>query len=197
MNDEAIVIIPMGSVDTGVLGAVAAALKRTFHRPVAAGTEIQPDQAAFDSLRRQYRSDKLLDQLAEQAPPRARYVLGVIDADCYTPGLNFVFGQAEMPGRIALISLARLRDEFYGRKPVALLLGERAIKEAVHELGHAHGFRHCADSCCVMHFSNTLEDTDIKATGFCGRCTARFAKSRRTHAVRPMPGRESRTSQLL
>jgi archaemetzincin len=34
--------------------------------------------------------------------------------------------------------------------------------EAVHELGHAFGLTHCEKSRCVMHFSNSLQDTDFK-----------------------------------
>jgi len=36
---------------------------------------------------------------------------------------------------------------------------QRVIKEAVHELGHAFGLTHCENSKCVMHFSNSLQDT--------------------------------------
>lgn len=41
-------------------------------------------------------------------------LLGVVDADIFAPGLNFVFGEADINGRKALISLKRLRQEFYG-----------------------------------------------------------------------------------
>jgi archaemetzincin len=46
----------------------------------------------------------------------------------------------------------------------------RVIKEAVHELGHALGLTHCEKSRCVMHFSNSLQDTDFKHYMFCERC---------------------------
>jgi predicted Zn-dependent protease len=41
-------------------------------------------------------------------------VLGIVDVDIFVLGLNFVFGEAARPGRAALISLWRLRPEFYG-----------------------------------------------------------------------------------
>jgi len=41
-------------------------------------------------------------------------VLGVIDADCYAPGLNFILGQASIHDRDAFIALPRLRPSFYG-----------------------------------------------------------------------------------
>jgi archaemetzincin len=43
-------------------------------------------------------------------------------------------------------------------------------KEAVHELGHAFGLVHCKDFECVMHFSNSIEQVDLKANAFCRKC---------------------------
>jgi len=40
----------------------------------------------------------------------------------------------------------------------------------VHELGHTYGLGHCPDTHCVMHFSNSLRDTDIKSATFCPAC---------------------------
>jgi archaemetzincin len=46
----------------------------------------------------------------------------------------------------------------------------RALKEAVHELGHTLGLVHCPEAGCVMHFSNTLADTDCKSHRLCAMC---------------------------
>jgi archaemetzincin len=46
----------------------------------------------------------------------------------------------------------------------------RALKEAVHELGHTLGLRHCSRSLCVMHFSNSIFDTDKKKSLLCDQC---------------------------
>ena len=82
----------------------------------------------------------------------------------------FVFGEAYVNGRVSVIYLPRLRQEFYGLKADNFLFHQRIIKEAVYELGHAFGIRHCENKRCVMHFSNSLADTDIKAKNFCKRC---------------------------
>lgn len=118
---------------------------------------------AYQPRRGQYRADVLLSRLGGVDGDR---VLGVTDADCYVGRLNFVFGLAERPGRLALITLHRLHATDDS------LFRERTVKEAVHELGHTLGLSHCPDPQCVMHFSNSLADTDNKQRAFCPRCRA-------------------------
>jgi archaemetzincin len=106
--------------------------------------------------------------------PRKYLPYVICDFDAYSDELNFVFGEAHLGGRVAAIYLPRLREEFYVHKldknNNKNLFEQRVIKEAVHELGHTFGLRHCQISKCVMHFSNSLQDTDFKDDKFCERC---------------------------
>ena len=69
-------------------------------------------------------------------------MLGVTDRDLFIPILTYVFGEAQLGGRAAVVSTARLVEdvELFGPQ----LLVERLAKEAVHEVGHAFGLLHCA-----------------------------------------------------
>jgi archaemetzincin len=49
--------------------------------------------------------------------------------------LNYVFGEPNVSGSAALISLSRLRPEFYHETADNAVFMLRALKEAVHELG--------------------------------------------------------------
>lgn len=133
-----------------------------------------PPTYLFDKARKQWISDSLLDWLLEtNEPDITTKVLAICDFDAYSDELNFVFGEAHLGGRVAAIYLPRLREEFYVRKSDKNnnnLFEQRVIKEAVHELGHTFGLRHCQISKCVMHFSNSLQDTDFKDDKFCERC---------------------------
>jgi archaemetzincin len=86
-----------------------------------------------------------------------------------------VFGEAECPGKTAVISVHRLKPEFYERKPDEDLLLERTTKEAVHELGHTFGLQHCPNPFCVMYFSNSIFETDRKQSLFCNKCTTNLS----------------------
>lgn len=123
---------------------------------------------AYNPERKQYLSSKLLASL--RGATDGGKVVGLVDVDLYVPRLNFVFGEADVASGTAIVSLYRLRQDYYGLAPDKALLLERATKEIVHELGHTFGLGHCANNKCVMHFSNSLADTDLKETWFCSMC---------------------------
>lgn len=131
-------------------------------------------EKAFDETRKQHRSDVILTKVRSYAGKSCfDRVLGVVDVDVYAPKLNFVFGQADYDGRAALISLWRLRPDYYGDLPNEQLFHERSVKEAVHELGHTLGLEHCSNVFCVMHFSTSIYDTDVKHSLFCRKCSVK------------------------
>ena len=129
----------------------------------------------FDIDRNQWNSPKLLGSLLEKFKPATdTKILVIFDADAYSHGLNFVFGKAIGNGAIAIIYLPRIKQEFYGLKPNEQLFYERLVKESIHELGHAFGLAHCNSTRCVMHFSNSLHDTDFNERIFCDRCNCKW-----------------------
>lgn len=175
----AISLIPVGLVPAGLPAWLADRLGEVFKRPVVVQAMIPLPTARYDARRRQYRGDPIIAALRALVNPAPARVLGLTDVDCYVPGLNFIFGQADPAGRVAFIALPRLRQSFYGLPEDQPLFRRRALTEAVHELGHTWDLAHCPDSHCVMHFSNTLHDTDVKGFNFCQRCQTRLEKASR------------------
>jgi len=125
--------------------------------------------SAHEARRRQYRAEIVLHHLLAEANDET-VVLGIVDVDLYVPDLNFVFGLSQRYGRAALVSIRRLDPVFYGQPPNQEILWNRALKEAVHELGHTFGLNHCWNSKCVMSFSNSIMEVDGKSPNFCRRC---------------------------
>lgn len=169
-----ITLIPIGPVPADILSWLANRLTEILGRNIVTGETIPLPAASYNPRRRQYRGDALIAALRVLPCPAAERVLGLTDADCYAPGLNFIFGQATLNGREAFVALPRLRQCFYGLSKDLALFRQRALKEAVHELGHTWGLSHCSDSHCVMHFSNTLHDTDVKEADLCLQCRGRL-----------------------
>lgn len=165
-----ITVVPVGEVKSGVLEILRQALAEAFGQRTWVGDGIKLPMEGRDQRRGQYISTVLLAELP--SPPNLNdRVLGVADVDLFAPGLNFIFGEADIAGRRALISIIRLRQEFYGLPKNENLFQERTVKEAVHELGHTFGLEHCPNRACVMHFSNSLPDTDAKGWSFCPACS--------------------------
>jgi archaemetzincin len=162
-------LLPIGEIDSGVLTGISAGLVSTFGNPVRIKTAASIPEGSYVPARDQYLAGLVLADL-KLYQDGTRRLLGVTDINLYSPGLNFVFGQADYPNRIGVISLTLLKQENYGLPGDTALLIERAQKEAVHELGHTFGLGHCPDGACVMYFSNSLIDTDIKKLNFCRHC---------------------------
>lgn len=169
-----IALRPIGNIDPWMLEGLSQALGATFGKAVDIKAPFDELNHAYDPRRDQYLSTAFLEAMS-MAEDEER-ALGVCDIDLYVPGLNFVFGEADPRRKRAVISLYRLRQERYGLPREERLFAERAGKEAIHELGHTYGLGHCGDQSCVMHFSNSLSETDRKRALFCGSCNRKLKK---------------------
>ena len=173
-----IILRPLTMIDNHILEILKQSLGQSFSRPVEIKTQISNLDFAYDPSRKQYLSPRLLSALRSFSMEPGNRCLGIVDLDLYSPGLNFVFGEADISAEVAVISVYRLRQERYGLPQDEGLFQDRVIKEAVHELGHTYHLGHCDDIRCVMHFSNSLADTDIKGAGFCQKCQQRLKRGK-------------------
>ncbi len=116
---------------------------------------------AYDAMRKQYHALKIIETIASRHRPDSGFNLCLVRDDIYIDRMNFVFGLADPRIKTAVVSSYRLDGTH---------LIDRLVKEIVHEIGHLTGLGHCADLRCVMHFSNTLSDTDQKSADLCTTC---------------------------
>ena len=166
------------AVGPGALERLVARLVTTFHTEVSVYTPPVDVRAAMDVRRGQYNSTTLLAELLKHVSPVGdTRLVAVTDLDLFVPILTFVFGEAQLDGRVAIISTHRLRQAFYGLPDDPELLLERLEKEAVHELGHTFGLLHCSDYECVMHSSTSVEGVDIKGAQLCADCQAQVQRT--------------------
>lgn len=170
-----IVLIPIGNIDSATLEALRHPLQDVFGQRMKIGDSIALPRESWNEQRGQYLASQLLAELPSLSHTGDR-VLGVVDVDIFAPGLNFVFGEADIAKKRALISLDRLRQGFHDLPQDENLFQKRVLKEAVHELGHTYGLGHCPEPTCVMYFSNSLYDTDLKGWNFCSICQGKLSQ---------------------
>jgi archaemetzincin len=160
----------LGPFDSGLLPGIQAALEACFPVEVTAGCALALPMEAYDAGRDQWNSPVLLKYVLAATPAGARLHLALTMEDLYIPMLTFVYGQAQLGGRAAIVSLARLRQEYYRLPANAALLQARARKEAVHETGHLFGLVHCEAETCAMRLSTTVRQIDMKSDLLCASC---------------------------
>jgi archaemetzincin len=164
-----------GQARRGALEHVRLHVERAFEAPARLLDRPARPAGTLDPRRRQHSSGRMLEWLLREGPGEGK-VLGVTDVDLFIPILTFVFGEAQLGGRAAVVSTARLLD---GAVRDERLLLERLAKEAVHELGHALGLVHCAVPECAMSRSASVREVDQKRGALCRDCRSRLDDARR------------------
>jgi archaemetzincin len=169
-------LVAIGKVPPQVLDWVENTLVEWSPWPVRRLPSMAFPEDAYDASRGQYKSVELMKLLARSAPADAARMIGVTEGDLAIPTLTFVFGQAQLDGPVAVVSLARLRQEFYDLPVDEAALHERVTKEVLHELGHTFGLTHCAQAKCVMSLATHIGLVDNKDERFCAQCGEQVAK---------------------
>jgi len=165
-------ILPLGNVDPDLLDWLCYELEEGFRADAEVVTPMDPT-FAYHPERKQYHSTEILQAMSKRVMRRTWRLLAVTDVDLYVPILTFVFGEALLGGRSAVVSYHRLRQEFYGLGRDRDVLARRLLTESVHELGHTMHLVHCSDHQCVMSASHAVEWIDIKESRFCRDCADR------------------------
>lgn len=173
---KVVYLVAIGSVPNAVLDWIEGTIGEWCPWPVRRLPPVAFPPDSFDTKRGQYKSVEIMKAVSRCAPPDATRILGVTEGDLAIPTLTFVFGQAQLDGTVAVVSLARLRQEFYGLPADENVLRERLVKEVLHELGHTFGLTHCGESKCVMSLATHIGLVDSKEQRYCGHCGAHLVR---------------------
>jgi archaemetzincin len=176
LGQPSIILICFEPFEPDVINWITDDITYAFHYPVKV-KNYNPNLSEFYSPgRRQYNANGILRVVSDISPPESIKTIGLLKADLFIPILTYIFGQATLAGKTAIVSNYRLRNELYGLKQNYFLQIERLRKVVIHELGHTFGFIHCLHSNCVMRSSTYVEDIDQKEINFCSSCQSRLTK---------------------
>ena len=170
-------LLPVGNIDTLLLQRLCRSLPECLPlRCEIVASRLDPG-FAYHAERQQFHSSEILQRI-QHLGTRSWRMLAIADVDLYIPILTYVFGEAQMGGRCAVVSAFRLRQEFYGLQGDEDLLCERVLKECVHELGHTLELRHCQDYRCAMASAHAVEWSDLRERTLCETCRLRVEAGR-------------------
>jgi len=163
-------LVRVGHVSQDVVDFLCMALPDSLGLKCSVLKPVLDPSGAYNPARHQYNSIDLLLLIASLRTHPGVKVLGLTPFDLFIPILTFVFGQAQLNNRNAVMSFHRLRQTYYGLPEDEDLFLTRCEKEALHELGHTFGLVHCRNFECVMYLSNAIEQVDLKMGEFCDVC---------------------------
>ncbi len=165
-------IVPIGEVKELVLKILAANIQAIFNLPVDILDGRKSVRRFFNPNRNQYNAVTILDHMRKRWRQPHERILAVVSVDLFIPILTYVFGEAQIDGKMAVISTYRLNRKPGGGSVALERFYERVAKVGVHELAHTFGLVHCRGNHCVMRASYSLKDLDYYPLYFCDYCRA-------------------------
>ncbi len=169
-------IVPVGDVTGRVKREASSALRRIYDCDVMVHERQEIPAGSHDPNRDQHRAEDFIE-LASRVGTGEKNI-AITPQDLFYRRRNYVFGLAYLDGRGSVISTYRLQPAADGlssdggitTKPAGEVFSDRVRKEVVHEIGHTMGLEHCDNSRCVMNFSPTVREVDVKEENLCGTC---------------------------
>ena len=107
-------LVALGPIDPEILRRLRTAIAKILVLPVRVLRPKPLPPQTYHVVRHQYHSTQLLEYFLAEHNSEAFRILGVTAVDLYIPIFTFVFGEAQLDGKAAIISLLRPRGDIDG-----------------------------------------------------------------------------------
>ena len=165
-----IAIVPVGEVDFSTVNKLATEIGPVFNRSVDILKGMKTPEESHNIVRNQYYAPVILNKLERIKTNTREKVIAVIEEDLYLPDEAYILGYADCLAGTAIVSLFRIRMEFYGLPEDDAKVYPRLFKEAIHRAAHLFDLSECRNPRCVNYFSQMMLDIDTKSDKFCDIC---------------------------
>jgi archaemetzincin len=173
-----IVVVPLGEVDFMLVNRLATGIGPIFGRSVDILKGMKMPEEAYNVVRNQHYASVIMNKLERVKANAKELALGVCEEDIYLPDEPFVVGHSDIISGTAIVSLFRIRQEFYGLPEDESKVYIRLFKQAIYQLAQLFEMPSCRNPRCINYFSQNMIDIDNKGEKFCDICKRQLADKR-------------------
>jgi len=171
-----IVVVPLGEVEFMLVNRLATNIGPVFGRSVDILKGMKIPEESYNVIRNQYYASIIHSKLERVKANSRELIVGVCEEDIYLPDEAYIIGHDDSVLGASVVSLFRIRQEFYGLPENDNKIYTRLFKQAIHHIAQLFELPSCKNPKCVNYFSQQMFDIDNKGEKFCDICRRQLKK---------------------
>ncbi len=171
-----IVVVPLGEVEFMLVNRLATNIGPVFGRSVDILKGMKTPEESYNVIRNQYYASIIHAKLERIKANSRELIIGICEEDIYLPDEAYIIGHADSVLGASVVSLFRIRQEFYGLPENDNKIYTRLFKQSIHHIAHLFDMPSCKNPKCVNYFSQQMFDIDNKGEKFCDICRRQLTR---------------------
>jgi len=170
-----IVLVPLGEVDFILVNRLATNIGPIFNRSVDILKGMKVPEESYNVIRGQNYASVILNKLERVKANQREFIMGILEEDIYMPDEPYIIGNSDTVSKTSIISLYRIRQEFYGLPEDDKKVFSRAFKQVIFHLSPLFDLPACRNPRCINYYSQKMFDVDSKGEKFCDVCQRKLS----------------------